>query len=128
MRATWVIVAMLVSARAHAQDAELFFDAEILDEGRWSEVVARDPTFEPGGYLAGGAGAAGAGVAGNVVAGGSADAGRQSIDVDVVAAIVAERARQIAMRAVADVLEEAGGPIAARRYVQDLIAAAAALL
>jgi len=66
--------------------------------------------------------------------GGSASAGtggpllRASIDVDVVAAIIADRARQVGLRAVARAIRAAAGPGADRRYVAHLLEAAEQLL
>lgn len=119
------VLGVLVLASAARAQERLFFEAELLSDERWGEVVSRDPVFEPGGYLSGTNGGS-ATVSGGPAAG--ASAGRQSIDVDVVAAIVAERARQVAMHAVADVLEQSGGDALRRRYVRDLVDAATALL
>ena len=75
--------------------------------------------------------AAGETGAGEVVAEGPERRGgdvRGSIDVDVVAAIISDRARQAGMLAVADAIEAVGGAGADRKYVRRLLLAAQAVL
>ncbi|MEM9190849.1 MAG: hypothetical protein AAGF12_16815 [Myxococcota bacterium] len=60
--------------------------------------------------------------------GGGGPAFRGSLDVDVVSSLVADRARQVGMRAIADAVTAAAGPGADRQYVQDLLGAAQGLL
>ena len=105
--------------------SSVFDDASWVDIDVEASVGAEDPTApSAGGVDASGAGAGGAAGGG----GGGGGGGRGSIDVDLVTSIVTDRARQLAMRAVADAMEAGGGVIASRRYVQDLLGAAQRLL
>lgn len=96
-------------------DESLVFLDDAFAPARFAELVALSATTEEGGEE-------GPVLESQVAARAAVQpVERGSIDQELLTQIIVDRTRRLAMRAVADAIGEATGPVVRRRYVQDLI-------
>lgn len=113
------------------RDDALVLSDLFVDDAQWRSLstLGETPTFAPvDAAPTGGAARVDGGVDRSGATAREPRPFRGSIDVDLVTALITDRAKQVALRAVADAIRAATGPGGDRRFVADLLAGAEGLL
>ena len=123
-----ILAAPRIPASAQSTVTEVLVEQELFtDDMQWNALVRVDLDNQDAEALTDRL----QGIADSAASGeGGSDSGftRGSIDVDLVTALITDRAQQVGMRAIADAITSIGGPGADRQYVRDVLEVTRSLL